>query len=121
MKSYNLRDIAFREGGEYVLGLKDLHTHACYMIYGILEPGESGRVVRPGGGHEEILCAVSGSIILRRTAGDAVLEEGCAVHVTEDESFHISNPSDQRAVYIMAGGHSGHHHHGETAPETAVC
>jgi uncharacterized cupin superfamily protein len=104
MKLFALDRLASSEGGEYVLGAKDLHTQTCYMIYGILQPGETDRLVKPGEGHEEILCAVTGTLMLHTAAGAAPLHAGCAVHVKEDESFHLSNPSDQPLVYIMAGG-----------------
>lgn len=108
--SFNVEKRARSQGGEYVLGLKDLHTHACYLIYGILQPGEGERLVKPGEGHEEILCAVGGSLAIHRNRGEEILEQGHAIHIKEDESFVISNPSDQPAVYIMAGGHSRPHH-----------
>lgn len=110
MKSYNLEELAAAEGGEYVLGLKDLHTHACYMIYGILQPGEGERLVRPGEGHEEILCAIDGPLVLHTDARQIRLEPNHAVHIKEDQSFHISNPSEQPVAYVMAGGHSRPHH-----------
>jgi len=31
------------ESGEYVLGSRDTGSHACYLIYGVLKPGEKGR------------------------------------------------------------------------------
>lgn len=110
MKSYDLRTLAAQEGGEYVLGMKDLHTHACYMIYGILKPGEKNRLVKPGSGHEEILCVVIGELVMHTPGGDTRLEAGHAIHIKEDESFNISNPSDETVVYVMAGGHSRPHH-----------
>ena len=110
MKTFNLHEKALSEGGECVLGMKDLHTHACYMIYGILQPGESDRLARPGEGHEEILCAVTGSLIMHTKKGEVPLEMYHAVHIKEDESFNISNPSDTPVVYIMSGGHSKPHH-----------
>ncbi len=111
MKSFDLEELAREEGGEYVLGLKDLHTHACYMIYGVLQPGEKERLVRPGEGHEEILCAIDGPLVMHTDSGEIRLERNHAVHITEDQSFHISNPSDRPIAYVMAGGHASHHHH----------
>ena len=110
MKSYDLRTLAVQEGGEYVLGMKDLNTHACYMIYGLLKPREERRLVKPGKGHEEILCTVVGALVMHTSGGEIRLEENHAVHVKEDESFDISNPSDDTVVYVMAGGHSRPHH-----------
>ncbi len=110
MRSFNLEKLAAEFGGEYVLGMKDLQTHACYMIYGILQPGERDRLVRPGEGHEEILCAVDGALTIHADSGEMTLERCHAVHITEDRSFHISNPSDLPVLYIMAGGHVRSHH-----------
>lgn len=110
MKMYDVKTLAAGEGGEYVLGMKDLHTHACYLIYGTLKPGEEGRLVKPGSGHEEILCAIVGKLLIHTRGETFTLERGCAVHVGEDESFEISNPDQEEAVYVMAGGHVRPHH-----------
>ena len=80
------------------------------MIYGALQPGEGERLVRPGQGHEEILFAIDGPLVLHMNRGEMRLEQNHAAHIKEDESFHISNPSDKRVAYIMAGGHSRPHH-----------
>ena len=42
MKLYNVNKFAKEQGGEYVLGMKDLHTHACYLIYGPSDPERKG-------------------------------------------------------------------------------
>lgn len=110
LKTYPLRKIARDEGSEHVLGLKELGTHACYMIYGELEPGEAGREVCPGAGHEEILIAVCGNIEITGQGFKQLLPEGEAVHLKEEETYSIGNPGDSQAVYIMAGGHSGKTH-----------
>ncbi|MBI5251040.1 MAG: hypothetical protein HY912_16240 [Desulfomonile tiedjei] len=106
MKAFDLEELAHREGGEYVLGMKDLHSQACYLIFGILTPGEAERLVRPGAGHEEILCAVGGPLLIHTQKGEIRLERGSAVHVREDQSFMISNPGDKEIVYIISGGNS---------------
>jgi hypothetical protein len=106
VKSFDLAGLAADQGGEYVLGAKDLHSEACYLIYGTLSPGESGRVVSPGPGYEEILCAVNGPLVMQSFRGEERLEQGHALHVQEDESFSIANPSDFSVVYILAGGRS---------------
>jgi hypothetical protein len=106
MKAFDLQKLAQSEGGEYVLGAKDLHTHACYLIYGLLSPGECDRLVKPGTGHEEILCAVNGPLLMHTRMGDILLERGHAVHIKEDESFLISNPGDGEVAYIISGGQS---------------
>ena len=79
MKSFAVGDLAAAEGGEYVLGAKDLSTHACYLIYGTLKAGEAGRQVKPGHGHEEILCAVLGNLMIHTDEETFKLENGHAV------------------------------------------
>jgi hypothetical protein len=104
VKSFDLESMASAFGGEYVLGMKDLHSDACYLIYGRLEQGEGGRLIRPGPGHEEILCAVDGPLTVHTDCGDMVLQRGSAIHINQEESFSISNPSNTSVVYILAGG-----------------
>lgn len=104
MKLFDLSTLAEAEGGEYVLGSKDLHIQTCYLIYGKLEKGEVQRLIRPGASHDEILCAVDGALLMHTTRGVVSLPFGHAVHVKEDESFFISNPLDRPVVYIIAGG-----------------
>jgi hypothetical protein len=104
VKLFDLRALSSTEGGEYVLGGKDLHIQTCYLIYGRLEGAEGHRLIKPGEDHDEILCAVDGPIIMHTTRGPITLPAGHAVHVKEDESFFVSNPSDRPVVYVVAGG-----------------
>lgn len=104
MKMFNVAGFASETGGEYVLGHKDLHTRACYLIYGILEPREKDRLIKAGPGREEILCAIDGPIMMHTARGEMTLPKGYAVHVDEDETFFISNPADDTTTYIVAGG-----------------
>ncbi len=104
MKCFDVAALASSQGGEYVLGEKDLHTQTCYLVYGSLEAHEGDRLIRPGAGYEEILCVVHGRLLIHTNRGDVALPEGNAVHVKENESFLLSNPSDEPAVYVMAGG-----------------
>ena len=110
MKRFAVGAMAAAEGGEYVLGMKDLGTHACYLIYGTLKVGENGRPVKPGHGHEEILCVAMGNLRIRTSEETFTLESGHAVLVREDESFEISNAGQEDVVYVMAGGHVRPHH-----------
>jgi hypothetical protein len=103
VKFFDLRGLASSQGGEYVLGAKDLHSDTCYLVYGILRAGEAKRLVRAGVGHEEILCAVDGSLALESVRGTDLLPLGHAVHVGESDSFFISNTSDRPVVYVLAG------------------
>jgi hypothetical protein len=104
VKIYDLEKLSALFGGEYVLGTKDLHSRACYLVYGALNPGEGDRLIKPGEGYEEILCIVEGSVIAHSQTGNFELSGGGAVHVKQDDQFFISNPSDTRAVYVIAGG-----------------
>ncbi|MFO8111054.1 MAG: hypothetical protein R6T92_00945 [Desulfosalsimonadaceae bacterium] len=99
------------EEGEAVLGLSDTGSHACYMIYGIVRPGEKKRLVKPGKGHEEIILAAKGGFDLTGEARGR-LEEGCAFYCAGEISIFLENSGAEDAVYVIAGGHSeeGHHH-----------
>jgi hypothetical protein len=104
MRSFDLDLYARFFGGEYVLARKDLHSDVCYLVYGFLKAGETDRIVRPGAGYEEILCAVVGTLVMSSDEGDVILAEHHAVHLREDDTIRLSNPSDQTAIYICAGG-----------------
>jgi redox-sensitive bicupin YhaK (pirin superfamily) len=110
VKTFNLDTLSADEGGEYVLGMKDLHTQACYLVYGRLQAGEGERLIRPGQGHEEILCPVDGPLIVHTNRGAIRLDKSHAVHVKEEDSFFVSNPSDSPVTYVLAGGHCREHH-----------
>ena len=109
MRSFDLAGLASAFGGEYVLGKKDLNSDACYMIYGRLKGGEAERLIRPGKGREEILCAVDGPLLMHTRGGEIVLKQGHAIHVKGENSFLVSNPSDRPVIYIMAGGNTRSH------------
>jgi hypothetical protein len=111
MKAFEIRKKAVSATeGEYVLGLNDTGSHACYMIYGILAPGEGGRAVRPGKGHEEMVLAARGDIEVSG-AVSGTLREGTAFHIKGESECLLHNRATREAVYIIAGGHSegGHH------------
>lgn len=110
MNKINLKDRAAKNNGEYVFGSEDTGSHACYMIYGTLGPGEKDRQIKPGKGHEEILLAARGSF---RVTGhfDGALEEGVAIHLAGEQTCYLENQGDTEAVYIISGGHSEHGHH----------
>ncbi len=111
IKKIDIRSRALsEENGEYVFGLEDTGSHACYMIYGILKPGEKGRLIKPGRGHEEIVLAMKGNLLI---SGDITgrLESGNAFHIAGETTAYLENPGSDEAVYIIAGGHSDHGHH----------
>ena len=111
MKKIDIRNGALSsENGEYVLGLKDTGSHACYMIYGILKPGEKGRLIKPGKGHEEIVLAMKGDLVLTGDISER-LKQGNAFHIVGETSAFAENQGSGEVVYIIAGGHSEHEHH----------
>ncbi len=97
--------------GEYVLGHDATGSHACYLIYGVLKPGETDREFRPGRGHEEMVLVISGQLRLRGHE-TGTLEQGKAIHLRDEERCLADNPGAVPAVYVIAGGHSGSEHHG---------
>lgn len=102
--------------GEYVLGADATGSHACYLIYGVLAPGEKGAELRPGRGHEEMVLCIEGEL---RLTGGVILRTGQAVHLHGEETCRAENSGPGRAVYVIAGGHAaGGHGHGthENAP-----
>jgi len=111
MKVFELKNTAMNsESGEYILGFQDTGSHACYMIYGFLKPNETGRVVKPGKGHEEIVLAIKGDLEVTGHSS-TILKEGFAFHIKGDHECFLQNKGNVDAVYIIAGGHSDDRHH----------
>ncbi|AEB10483.1 hypothetical protein [Desulfobacca acetoxidans] len=112
VKVYDLLTRAKAEAGETVLGTTDLETEACYLLYGILDPGAKGRVLNPGPGHEEIICIVAGLATLIGPDGPQDLRIGEAFYLKGDVVYTLENHQKAPVVYIAAGGHTpGEHHH----------
>ena len=96
--------------GEYVLGSDDTGSHACYMIYGVLKPGERGRELKPGNGHEELILVLRGDLhVTGQFRG--TIKEGQAVHLSGEETLQAENNGATEAVYVIAGGHPNDGHH----------
>jgi hypothetical protein len=111
LKTFELKaKAAAAEGGEQILGSADTGSHACYMVYGVMKPAESGRRIRPGSGHEELVLAVKGSFVVSgHYSGE--LHEGSAFHLVGDETCFLENLSADESIYVLAGGHSAGGHH----------
>lgn len=106
----NLRKQAEKsEDGEIVFGADNTGSHACYMIYGILQPGEKDRLVKPGHGHEEMVLAANAPLQVTGEVSGR-LNPGDAFHIVEEQTAFLENPGDSEAVYVIAGGHSEHGH-----------
>ncbi len=111
MKLYDLsRHARNAEAGEAILRSQETGSHACYMIYGILKPGEQGRIAKPGSGHEEILLAVKGNLEVTGFCS-GTLREGSAIHLAGEQECVLGNAAPTEAIYLVAGGHSDRGHH----------
>jgi hypothetical protein len=111
MKTFDVKGRAVAEGGEFVLGVRDTGTHACYLIYGKVEPGGGPAIINPGKGHEEIVMAVKGDVEVTG-AVNGTLKEGQAFHVEGDTECLLHTKGGQAAVYVCAGGHTPGEEHG---------
>ncbi|MBU0514951.1 MAG: cupin domain-containing protein [Proteobacteria bacterium] len=113
LKVFNVVPGPDNPDGELILGRKQLETHACYLIYGVIEPGQTGRPVKPGVGHEEICLLARGEVEVVVDHDRYPLAAGHAFHLRGEESVTLENPGQEPAVYVIAGGHtpgSDHHH-----------
>jgi hypothetical protein len=108
MKTYHVFDDP-SDLKEYILGSSQTGSHACYLIYGVLKPGESKRELKPGHGHEEIVLAVTGDLQCMGSFS-GILKQGQALHLRGEDSVFIKNEGFSRAVYVISGGHSDHGH-----------
>ncbi|MGD8564064.1 MAG: hypothetical protein PVG03_16095 [Desulfarculaceae bacterium] len=111
---FDLAGRVFRDGGETILGLDDLGTHACYLIYGVLSPGDPPRKLLPGPGHEEIFIVISGAMEIKDAERAFVVQSGQAFHLQGEESYEAQAAGPGEARYIAAGGHTPgaeHSHH----------
>ena len=97
--------------GEFILGARDTGSHTCYLIYGVIKPGEKGRELKPGSGHEEFVLATIGNL---QCSGQfsGTLKQGQAMHLKGEETVLVENRGKENAVYVICGGHSegGHDH-----------
>ena len=111
MDIFNIIELAEKNGGEYVLGSSDLHTHACYFIYGELTKDEKGRIISPGKGHEEIICLTDGEVLVHGEEETFTLKTGQTFHLIGDAKYLMDNQGKDKAVYVISGGHSEGHSH----------
>ncbi|KAF0183110.1 MAG: hypothetical protein FD164_839 [Nitrospirae bacterium] len=111
LKVHELKNKAAHAGdGEQILGSQDTGSHACYLVYGVMKARESGRRLKAGSGHEEMVLAVKGDFLVTgHYAG--TLSEGSAFHLVGEETCFLENQGDAEAVYVLAGGHSSGGHH----------
>lgn len=110
MKIINIKDHMFRKG-EYIVGEESTGSHACYFLYGALEPGEE-RKMTPGKGHEEIICLMEGTVEIKADDFNLTLNKGQCLHLSGDEHVEF-RAMDGVVIYVIAGGHSegsSHHH-----------
>ena len=105
MKIYRLTQLTEASpDDQYCLGFEDLKTHAVYLRYGRLRPGEKERRLSARAGHEEIVYVVRGKLLVKGENYEYPVGEGEAFHLKGGDSLTIENPADAEAVYVAAGG-----------------
>lgn len=111
-KVFDMAGLAPRKGGEAVLGLKDLDTHACYVLYGLLGPDDAPRPLRPGPGHEEIFVVISGAMKIQNQNETHTIQAGQAFYLKDEQPFQATAAGALETRYVAAGGHTpGQEHH----------
>jgi len=111
MKTFELLEKARNSvEGESILGYKETGSHACYMLVGAMKPGEKGRKLKPGSGHEEMVLVAKGSFAVTGFF-NGTLAEGFAIHLAGEQECYLENISRGEALYVMSGGHSESGHH----------
>lgn len=104
MKLIELKETLYRPG-EYLVGVAQTHSHACYLIYGTLNPGEE-RELSPGAGHEEIFCLIHGELVVSEGDDEQGVKQGQCFHLAGEVKVILKNNLGETAIYVLAGGHS---------------
>ena len=105
MKVYRLPQLVdTSQSGEYFLGCGGISASPVYIRYGRLRPKETGRVVTPPDGSEEIIYIIKGAVTARRAKSSFPLSSGEAFFL--NCQFILDNSSDDEALYIIAGGNA---------------
>jgi len=111
--SFNLREKCHdSHKGEFFYGakinkeIKDVYLGLCF-----LEPGESNRKAGPGIGHEELLYLINGQIQIELKNEQLTLNAGEVYFISDGLKVKLKNLSDERAYFMIAGGHTKFHEH----------
>lgn len=107
----NVKDTIFREG-EYLVGSEMTGSHACYLLYGTIEPSTS-RIMKASPGHAEIFLLIAGSASVQDDNGKQNLSRGQCFYYQDEDSAEVTNTGSESLIYVIAGGHTGsagHHH-----------
>jgi hypothetical protein len=108
MRVFDVRE-EVGDSAEYILGAEQTGSHACYLVYGTMQPKEKVRELKPGKGHEELFLALKGDFAVTGHM-EGTIREGQAVHLIGDETSQLENATDAAAIYVIAGGHSSEGH-----------
>ncbi|MGQ4873915.1 MAG: cupin domain-containing protein [Promethearchaeia archaeon] len=82
-----------------------------YLGEGFLESNESGRKISPGRGHEEIIYVREGKIKIKLDGKEEILESGELLYIPERKTAILTNLSEKRSYFLIAGGHTKLHKH----------
>lgn len=110
---FNLKKECIESGKkEFYYGAKlNKKIKDTYLGMGYLEPQEENRIIGPGRHHEEILCLLNGKIKISSNNEEETLREGEVYFMEDGTKIRLMNLTDIRAYFVIAGGHTKHHHH----------
>ena len=81
-----------------------------YLGLAYLEPIEMKKFT-PGKGHEEIIYLIEGNLTVNMNNEDFQLKEGESIYIPSDCVITITNPTNKRIYFVIAGGHTESHAH----------
>jgi len=110
---FNLKKRCIESGKkEFYYGAKlNKMIQDTYLGMGFLEPNEEKRKVGPGRHHEEIICILNGKVQVSSKNGEELLNEGEVYFMEDGKKIRLKNLKDERAFFVIAGGHTKHHSH----------
>ena len=82
-----------------------------YLGQGYLEPNETGRKIGPGRHHEEILYIMNGQVKVNLKEEEHILSAGELIFIPDNLKIILSNLSNERSYFMIAGGHTKLHRH----------
>ena len=113
IKKFNLKDNYINSNKkEFYYGAKlNKKIKDVYLGMGFLEPKEGNRKVGPGKRHEEILLVENGKIKIISKNVELILDEGEVYFMPDGQKIKLNNLTEEKAYFIIAGGHTKHHKH----------
>ncbi len=82
-----------------------------YIGMGYLEARETNKKIGPSRNHEEILYLSEGQVKLEIKNEELIMSEGEVFYMPDGQRISISNLTDKKIHYMIAGGHTELHKH----------